>query len=475
MSNSERRDNASTTKESSAVYGKGYRYDYNVETAVLFKTVIRQAIVQQDGDDLSMSWINNTNLHNVSSIDEVPIGAYTLDDGVTNHLGIVVFMGNEHTLIQPCTPNSKGGVSISPDQKVIKFKTAVDNLHITYLNNLSTAPKSTGTERIKCNILGPDRVSINSLPEDTIKAINDAKLNPNNKLVKAILPLNPCSSPITSIPTVSSTGHSKRVLSTSKVGKVAVHVPPLKDIVRGEQKTDGLVTLRYLYDDDDELAPPKDQVRVAYVKVNDASALVAKGTISRDDYNGLVSEISEVDVIMKLHDVTPTGLVFVGTKDKDIIGKTSNDIKRVEAYERDGVTFAEWSLNNNLDIKDEDLQHIIKTTYGDFGFGRPCSPAMGFCWFKAVNPARHVRPTPNKDQEDITKSQWHREKFNTSYIPLLYRTIDEITDSALMQRKHVDPILEKFFTTVSSKLDDKINELIEKEQHHQPPPQQQIN
>jgi len=275
-------------------------------TVLLDKTKIYKPINTAEEKGTDNMFIDNTNLQRAYSMNEVPIGAYTLDKGKTTERGAIAFMGAEDLLIQPF--NCVSGVSTSSKQKLIKIKTKNSNISIDYLNNVAQAPTVEGTDYAKCKVTGPDTIPISSLPTDSRREIQMAKANNNNRLVDIIKEGDDSSNtslPITApMPMVRPTQQAidskqRTVQTTSKPGKVAAYVQSLIDIERGTSKGDGLFTFRYLFDEDDESAPKKGKVRLAYVTHHDSRTVLSKVKVRRDEWNNMLSDLSVFDAEMK--------------------------------------------------------------------------------------------------------------------------------------------------------------------------------
>ena len=427
----------------SGCYGVVNIYEIDsTNPSYLIKTTSKDRISRDKIRNPKNFFIDNTNLHNNYTKNLVPIAAYSVDGGIKYRLGIIVFYGAKHIIILPCTYND-GNVADFTEPH-ITIDTMNTGLRIEYLNNVNSAPTIPGTNYIKCNTDGADKVYIKSIPNDVQQARKDEAKDPDNGLISINNSSSSSSYSPIAIPFV-----RKKRQSTSRIGKAVAYVRSLSSVNRGKESLDGLFTVRYL---DKEVQ--EGMVALAYITYDSAKWLVEQGTHKREDWDPLIASLSKKDAELYLHEVTENGLALVEASGDNVIGTTSVDIARVEAYEREGITFANWSVEDNVTFKTSVFRKIIKKSFGNFGFGRPCSRVLGFNWYKATNPFAYVRSTPRKG-DDITTSQLHREQFDPTLLPLVYKCINKATELALCNRNQTDPLYESLQQEVIRRLDSK--------------------
>ena len=315
-----------------------------------------------------------------------------------------------------------GMICLSITSQVIKLNSlSGDKYQIFYLNMVQL---NSEINRVECNVDGPDQVNIDTLPISVQDQIEICQKEELNQLVKFKNHLSPGRS-LKKIPTI-----SKPIKTTSTVGKQVVYVKKLCDTIRVKEATDGLFMIQYL-----DRPCGNGRVSVAYIKHKDAKAIIMRHKIRRAEWDIKLSKISVKDDELALYDVPHEGIAFVEADSNNDVGQISVDEKPTEAYERKTRTYSEWVIDSNVEVDGKGMKHITCATFRNFSFSRSCSDVLGVNYYKGCNSSAYVRETPRKAKASVLESQYHRESFNPTHIPLMNHAINKLTQKALMKRK----------------------------------------
>ena len=88
-----------------------------------------------------------------------------------------------------------------------------------------------------------------------------------------------------------------------------------------------------------------------------------------------------------------------------------------------------WVLCDTVSIRNPNLlTAIIQRTYGDFGFNRIKSPCFSLNMYIGKKSAAYVRATPKMSKESTTLSEYYRESFDLTFLPIIYKMINKLSE-----------------------------------------------
>ena len=383
--------------------------------------------------DCSGGYIDNTNFQATYNRDEVPLVSVTTNNGDTWRSALLGYNGTVNVL--EMVELSDGQIiSLQPNEIVtVRY----DECDIRYLNRITD--RLNGSDgKLTCDTDEADKARLSMFPI-LKKAVDVEKKNRSNRLIQ-LLPPTTKHIP-RRIPTL-----KKPVNTSAAEGKRVVYVKKLLDVFRGQEISDGFFAAQYLDRD-----CPDGKIAVAWISYADSRKLIKERTmIPRREWDSTIGEMSILDDIIPVYDVNDKGLVFVEAESSDKVGTSDFDTQPTLAYQRDGVTFAEWTIDDNVDLDINTLEDMLDHTYGNFGVDRPCTKSNGRCIFDGFCNAAYSRPTSRKDKDNVTKSQLHREQHNTTLKPVIRKNVNVLTDLALRKRKESDPVYERLHNLVAA-------------------------
>ena len=125
------------------------------------------------------------------------------------------------------------------------------------------------------------------------------------------------------------------------------------------------------------------------------------------------------------------------------------DSEGLDPWERKGIIHGMWMPSETVEIRDvEALKYLLKSVYGKYGFQRSVSKCLGLNTYLGKRKASYVRPSPTMSQGAATKSEYHRQDWNPTFHPLVYKLVNALTAQATRFQHLADPIYDKFLLEV---------------------------
>ncbi len=187
-------------------------------------------------------------------------------------------------------------------------------------------------------------------------------------------------------------------------------------------------------------------ITFAIVAEEDAKRIIEKETISRCEYKELLNKYAVYKIQVLDVDVTDDSLTV--EKDKNIsVGRYSqvmDDTTKTPA-ERTGVIHGYWQFQDILEVDCWDTIHLLlRHVYGDHGFQRSSSKCFGLNTYTGKKDAGYVRPTPRMSKESTTYSEYFRQDFDPTFMPLVHDLVTKLSHCATTFQRFTDSIFDSF-------------------------------
>ena len=125
------------------------------------------------------------------------------------------------------------------------------------------------------------------------------------------------------------------------------------------------------------------------------------------------------------------------------------DSEDLDPWEREGIIHGMWMPTETVEIQDaEALKYLLKSVYGKYGFQRSVNKCLGLNTYLGKRKASYVRPSPTMSQGAATKSEYHRQDWNPTSHPIVYKLVNALTAQATCFQNLADPIYDKFLLEV---------------------------
>ena len=111
-----------------------------------------------------------------------------------------------------------------------------------------------------------------------------------------------------------------------------------------------------------------------------------------------------------------------------------------------------WMPCETIDIPNPGLLNsLIQRTYGNFGFQRSKSPCFGLNTYIGKKAAVYVRATPKVSKESTTLSEYYRDSFDPTFLPVIYKLLNNLSNQAQTFQTAVDPVYDRFISACFSR------------------------
>ena len=99
----------------------------------------------------------------------------------------------------------------------------------------------------------------------------------------------------------------------------------------------------------------------------------------------------------------------------------------------------------NVEICNQDmLQFLLCSVYKNFGFSRDVSDCFGLNVYTGKRDADFIRPSPKMSKAIIAETEYYRDNFDPTFLPLVYKIINSLTVQATAFQRSVDPFYDRF-------------------------------
>ena len=361
-------------------------------------------------------------------------------------LGVMLYLHPECTVIQTCRFCHETQNFIYSSEKFHSFGID-DNLCVRYLNKISKSTVSEVDKCMKCSPQGPDRV------------IGYPELSESAKTAIQIAKSTTCS--------IFEVDASKMPIEFSKTSELErCTVPTFLHLDRGskKKKRKHLKNLRrklIKIHKNESKSTQKNGFAFPYIQFNEkvrkfaflnkknAKALLSKGKLCVDEYHKMLDSLSFETKEFEVGTMDGVdGIVLeecLGEDEDRLCNDVSIESRTVEPWERDGLVHSTWAIADILNVKRWDLlEHILLRTYGNFGFKRSCTDCFGLNAYGGIRQVEFVRPTPRMPSEDVMKSEYTRQEFDMTYMPLIYKMGNTLSETAVTHQTAVDRLYDRF-------------------------------
>ena len=315
-----------------------------------------------------------------------------------------------------------------------------DRYQLRYLNRI-TSSLSMFDEGTNCNINGPDMILDNEreLPQEirvgtqpkgyTCKSHTFHVRDRSKHTGLADVPETPIS--------LKRGNYKKRYSCTSSVNSKSIKIPASKasPFRVGKRRC-------YVFPFLEEVNGHR---RFALVPENRAKSIMSIGPIYKGVYVRLLMESAIEIVLLRVEDVPDDGLnIEIVEKTDGEISVTRDDIPN-ESYEREGVLVGHWSFSDSFSVNDlEMLKKLLDHVYGDYGFKRSSTDCKGLNTYTGKKSADFVRPSPRMEKEAANLSEYFRKHFDPTYLPLIYKLVNELSKTAGNFQNVADKVFDRF-------------------------------
>ena len=412
-------------------------------------------------------YIENTNLNTLPPHCLGVLVAYSIDPVASNvmrkswFLGIIIFLHPSCTIIHPikcvCTTGvpeyfQKHG-STCFSSKVLIFDES-RTISLVYLNFIHESMAGGSDGYIESSTLGPDVLfDMKTIPSNVLlEEYRRAKVTINR--LYSLIPLS-CykkayGNPFGDISSLNL--RNKRKLETNNIKTLFVKKSK-------QNTTDG--GFAFPYPSGNLLCPPK--VTFAFLSHKNAMMILKKGSILLAQYVEFLDDLSLSKSTFDIYYVGKSGIAIeeLGEKQYNVITRRSKrklSASSPQSWMRTGYMHGLWLPCEMLELHNPTLlKMILKRTYGDFGFQRSKKPCLGLNTYIGKKSAAYVRPTPKMSRGSISSSEYYREQFDPTFLPLIYKLINKLSDQAQVFQIVVDPVYDKFLLECYCRNNPKVN------------------
>ena len=178
-----------------------------------------------------------------------------------------------------------------------------------------------------------------------------------------------------------------------------------------------------------------------------AKTLIKMKAIYHGRYDLLVRSSASKIITLMTSDVPSNGVrvEVVDSMDPFYHVEIETDDERTEAFQTEGLIHGVWGYSNSLSVTDwKSLVEMILHAYGDYGFQRSSTECIGLNTYAGFKAAKYVRPSPKMSKSASNSSQYYRKTFDSTYMPLVYKLINELSKNAGDWQCYSDRIFDRF-------------------------------
>ena len=405
-------------------------------------------------------FLENTNLHKLNRQCFGTLIAYSFDDKRSNHeskqwyLGILLLLHPMNTIIAKCkfdnkVPKNSNTIYLleTPLVQFVCFKQN-DRLCIKYLNRISNHSIQSSDGFIESSISGPDiPYQISDLSPDLKSELTLLK----EKV--AIDQLYSMSSKKTQLPYRK---HIRRPKSKIKDASKKWFCKTKHLNLRGVRTVNVTKThsmkkegYAFVYIDSN---PNPSRIQIYYLNHSDASDLLQKRSLPVEKYNTYLKLFSIDNEVVDVEYVENNGLILheIIPNETDVPYKPKfNQF----TYQQEGLRHCLWMPCDIVEIPHPELfEYTLHKTYREFGFNRVSTPCFGLNAYIGKKNAEYVRPSPKMSTENIGKSEYYRSTFDSTFLPLIYKMLNELSIKCESFQMSADPIYDKFLLSCFDQL-----------------------
>ena len=404
-------------------------------------------------NEATNQFLENTNLHKLNRQCFGTLIAYSFDDKRSKHeskqwyLGILLLLHPMNTIIAKCkfeekVPKNNSNTIYSLETPLVQFVCFKQNdgLCIKYLNRISNRSIQSSDGFIESSISGPDiPFRFSDLPPNVKSELSQLK-----KKV-AIDPLYSMSQKKTQLLYRKHIWRSKSKMNdaTKKWFSKTNHLNLRGARTVNVKKSHAVKKKGYAFVYIESIPNPS-CIRIYYLNHSNASDLLQKGSLSVEQYNAYLTLFSLDNKVVDVEYVENNGLILQET----IPDNPDNPDKpkfHQFTYQQEALRHCLWIPCDIVEIPHPELfEYTLHKTYREFGFNRVSTPCFGLNAYIGKKNAEYVRPSPKMSTENTGKSEYYRSTFDSTFLPLIYKMLNELSIKCESFQISADPIYDKF-------------------------------
>ena len=435
-----------TNIDKTKVQGKGYLYRQSASDPRLDLEIIEERVAR---DTDCISYIDNYNLHKTPSRCTGVLAAWsvdcTTDQSKEWKLGIIVYLHPQVTIINNCYFDA--ATSSYKFSDLVSLDPQDCNLSIRYLNRITDETVSSGDGCIECLTSGPDvgvkwkelpidaKVSLDIVKKTTVDVftINEEMRNFRKDKRRGLEKMS-------NIGSFLSFGGGR----CARKNRVGLSAKMRRNIKFNNKK------LKKAYEDG--FAFPfvknrKGKQKFAIIGKKDARYILKQGSLCVDEYHKLLeqkaSTIQEMEEYTMDDDID--GLILECGDFDNEIPEVSYERSVIEPWEREGKVYSTWGRDDSLELNCiEMLEFMVMKSYDGFSFPRSCCDCFGTNVYGGPKASNRVRKSPRMAMESTSKSQYSRQDFDPTFIPLVYKLLNILSEKAVLFQTAADRVYDQF-------------------------------
>ena len=376
-------------------------------------------------------------------------------------LGIVIHLHPQETVIAPCFRNtscySDESDKYTLSEKLHTYKPYSiknDNLQIVYLNCLDNTACIGNDGYIESSTNGPDvPYKYTTFPSDIFRMAHDLVSSRVTSLFSLTTPKcyrNLRRSPFSSIESLNI--KCKQRINLNNVNTIRA-TEGISFATKSRRKVEGYA-FPYINKD---VTGNLNKLRFAFLDHDNAKYVIGLKVLNSKKYNTILDTFAMRKEEMQIKYTGENGLAIERTFAGET-NETNSDAearRHDEAYSRKGLLHGLWVPCDTFTCEDHDLlEYTLRKTYGNFGFTRSKTPCFGLNAYTGKKSAEYVRPSPRMSKASTTRSEYYRSSFDSTFHPLIYKLINQLSSQASQFQKNGDPVYDRFLYEAFVKYED---------------------
>ena len=376
-------------------HGVAYLF-IELEGAKLGRIILNKRCISSRDCIPSKAYIDNTNLSKVITRQTCPMIAYSITYGMTWYRGYLLNPGPTRVEIVRVHGKDIFDKKIKTYFPMGRHK---DQLRIRYINAVDETMDSQVDGALVSRSSGPDTIDIRSLSQNArevkLKGLeNIINIPPRVNLKKRVVP-NP----------FSDRTHGKQTTKETHL------VKNVRYVTRASND-------RSLKDRKSHFAfiSPDEKGTLFFLEPDDAKKVIRVGSWGRKDFLNEIKSKAKYTIDCEMVSVPDDGISLAERYGDEHVEDITQGI---ESFKLRCNTFAQYSVQEKLDINVDKFSFIVNAVRRGESFKRKCMKSLGLSVIKKVNCSGRPHPNPRKDIASIKRSQLWVEKMDPTFAPLL--------------------------------------------------------
>ena len=175
--------------------------------------------------------------------------------------------------------------------------------------------------------------------------------------------------------------------------------------------------------------PNGESTQFAFLSNFESKQLFKKTSLPVSEYNKILREKATKIITFRSLDVGDDGIdIEVDNNLETNTSRIYQEKTQVEPYERDGIVIGHWSLREKSFkiLKENIFKQLFEVVFGDFNFGRSCVECIGLNVYTGQKDCSYVRPSPRMSKEAVLYSQYYRESWDVTFLPLVNKIVNAL-------------------------------------------------